>query len=115
MQEEKQNMELTNYVGEQIKKWRIMRNMNQEELAEKLHTTKQTISRYEKGERKANQEILYELAKILNVSINEFFPPLESKKEKNIVTIAAHIDEDVTEEELEDIKKYIEFIKSQRK
>lgn len=83
MQEEKQNMELTNYVGEQIKKWRIMRNMNQEELAEKLHTTKQTISRYEKGERKANQEILYELAKILNVSINEFFPPLESKKKKH--------------------------------
>ena len=33
----------------------------------------------------------------------------------SIQTIAAHIDEDVTEDEIEDIKKYIEFIKSQRK
>lgn len=33
----------------------------------------------------------------------------------SIQTIAAHIDEDVTESEIEDIKKYIEFIKSQRK
>ena len=108
-------MELSNFVGEQIKKWRLLRNLNQEELAEKLHTTKQTISRYEKGERKANQEVLYELAKLLGVSVSEFFPPLENKKEETIQTIAAHIDEDVTEEELNDIKKYIAFIKSQRK
>ncbi|MBZ5203239.1 helix-turn-helix transcriptional regulator [Planomicrobium chinense] len=34
---------------------------------------------------------------------------------RGIETIAAHIDEDVTEEEIEEIKKYIDFIKSQRK
>lgn len=34
---------------------------------------------------------------------------------KSFDTIAAHIDGDVTEDEIEDIKKYIEFIKSQRK
>lgn len=34
---------------------------------------------------------------------------------KKVETIAAHIDENVTEEELEDIQKYIEFIKSQHK
>jgi hypothetical protein len=32
-----------------------------------------------------------------------------------IDTIAAHIDADVTEEEMDDIVKYIEFIKSQHK
>lgn len=32
-----------------------------------------------------------------------------------IETIAAHIDGDTTEEELEEIARYIEFIKSQRK
>lgn len=32
-----------------------------------------------------------------------------------VKTIAAHIDDDVTEEELEDIARYIDFIKSQRK
>ncbi len=107
-------MELSNFVGEQIKKWRLMRDMNQEELAERLHTTKQTVSRYEKGERKANQEVLYELAKIFGVSVSQFFPPLDNEEEKKVDTIAAHIDDDVTEEELRDIKKYIAFIKSQR-
>ena len=102
-------MELSNFVGEQIKKWRLMRDMNQEELAERLHTTKQTVSRYEKGERKANQE-----AKIFGVSVSQFFPPLDNEEEKKVDTIAAHIDDDVTEEELRDIKKYIAFIKSQR-
>lgn len=108
-------MELNNFVGEQIKKWRLIRNMNQEELAERLNTTKQTVSRYEKGERKANQDVLFDLAKILNVSINEFFPKMESEIETKIETIAAHIDENVTEEEMASITNYIEFIKSSRK
>lgn len=30
-------------------------------------------------------------------------------------TIAAHIDDDVTEEEMEEIRRYIEFVKSKRK
>ena len=107
-------MELNNFVGEQIKKWRLIRNMNQEELAERLNTTKQTVSRYEKGERKANQDVLFDLARILNVSINEFFPKLESESDRKIETIAAHIDDDVTEEEMESIKNYIEFLKSSR-
>ncbi|WP_427137247.1 helix-turn-helix domain-containing protein [Psychrobacillus psychrodurans] len=108
-------MELNNFVGEQIKKWRLVRNMNQEELAERLNTTKQTVSRYEKGERKANQDVLFELAKILNVSINEFFPKTENESDKKIETLAAHIDDDVTEDEMEEIRKYIEFIKMKRK
>lgn len=108
-------MELSNYVGQQIKKWRNIRGMGQDELAEKLGTTKQTISRYENGDRKANQDVLFELSAILNVSINEFFPKKESIHDTRIETIAAHIDEDTTEDELEDIQRYIEFIKSQRK
>lgn len=108
-------MELNNFVGEQIKKWRLVRNMNQEELAERLNTTKQTVSRYEKGERKANQDVLFELAKILHVSINEFFPKLENKSDKKIETLAAHIDNDVTDEEMDEIRNYIEYIKMKRK
>lgn len=108
-------MELKKYVGQRIRELRLKRGLGQEDLAEKLNTTKQTISRYENGDRAANQDILFELSSILNVSINEFFPKKEEKQDNKIETIAAHIDDDVTEEELEDITKYIEFIKSQRK
>ncbi|AJD92066.1 hypothetical protein JMA_27490 [Jeotgalibacillus malaysiensis] len=39
----------------------------------------------------------------------------DPKEDKKIRTIAAHIDDDVTEEELKDIMNYIEFLKNKRK
>lgn len=67
-------MELQRYVGEKIKEFRLKRGLSQEELAELLETTKQTVSRYENGDRKANQDILFQLSTIFNVSIDDFFP-----------------------------------------
>src|SRR5690625_3864907 len=70
-------MELRTYIGKQIKKYRLRNGMNQEDLAEKLNTTKQSISRYENGERKTDQDILFNLADIFGVSINDFFPAFD--------------------------------------
>ncbi len=67
-------MDLAKYVGEQIKKFRERRNMTQDDLAEKLGTTRQSISRYEIGERKANQDILFALSDIFGVTVDDFFP-----------------------------------------
>ncbi|MFR3361842.1 MAG: XRE family transcriptional regulator [Enterococcus canintestini] len=67
-------MDLAKYVGEQIKKFRERRNMTQDDLAEKLETTRQSISRYEIGERKANQDILFALSDIFGVAVDDFFP-----------------------------------------
>ena len=77
-------MSLQRYVGEKIKEFRLKRGMSQEELADLLGTTKQTVSRYETGERKANQDILFRLSEIFNVSIDDFFP---SKKETVLKTV----------------------------
>jgi len=77
-------MSLQRYVGEKIKEFRLKRGMSQEELAHLLGTTKQTVSRYETGERKANQDILFKLSEIFNVSIDDFFP---SKKETVLKTV----------------------------
>ena len=52
-------IELTQYIGSRIKYYRKLNKMNQDELATVLNTTKQSISRYEKGIRKANQDILF--------------------------------------------------------
>ncbi|WP_438835644.1 S24 family peptidase [Streptococcus pluranimalium] len=67
-------MELKEYVGNQIKSFRKSKKMTQSELAKLLDTTKQTISRYEKGERKANQDMLFKLCDIFSVTIDDFFP-----------------------------------------
>lgn len=71
-----QEIDVNKYVANKIKEYRVRRNMPQIELAEALNTTPQTISRYEKGDRKTNQDILFQLAEIFGISINDFFPPL---------------------------------------
>lgn len=69
-------MDVNKYIGNKIREFREKRNLTQEEIAEYLDTTAQTISRYEIGDRKTNQDILFKLAEYFKVSINDFFPPL---------------------------------------
>lgn len=71
-------MDLKKYIGMRIKHFRIKKGMNQDQLAELLETTKQTVSRYENGERQANQDILFNLSSIFNISIDDFFPEKEN-------------------------------------
>ena len=68
---------ISRHVANKIKHFRNLRNMTQDDLAEKLNVSPQTVSRYENGERKANHDILFELSKALKVSISDFFPPIE--------------------------------------
>ncbi|MCH4169533.1 MAG: helix-turn-helix domain-containing protein [Streptococcaceae bacterium] len=75
--------ELAKYIGSKIKELRLIKNMTQSDLADLLKTTKQTIGRYEKGLRRANQDMLFELSDIFECSIDDFFPPIDLK-EKNI-------------------------------
>ena len=84
-------MDLKKYIGNQIKTFRKSAGFTQDELAKRLNTTKQTISRYEKGDRKANQDMLFELCDIFGVSIDDFFPSqneaLQSPTASSIQTI----------------------------
>ena len=78
-------MELNKFIGGRIKHFRESRSMTQDELAEMLKTTRQSISRYENGERKANQDLLFELASIFKVSLDDFFPEREYSHPPNLI------------------------------
>ena len=69
-------MDINKYIGNKIREYREHKNLTQDDLAEYLNTTAQTISRYEIGDRKTNQDVLFKLAKYFKISINDFFPPL---------------------------------------
>lgn len=71
------NINITNYVANRIKTFREKKNITQKELAEALNTTQQTIARYENGERKADQNVLFALANYFGISINDFFPSVK--------------------------------------
>ena len=72
---------VTKYVANKIKSFRESKNITQQELAEALGTTQQSIARYESGERKADQNILFMLSEYFGVSIDDFFPEQKRKTE----------------------------------
>lgn len=82
----KNENDLRKYAGSVIKKLRERKNMSQDELAEQLNITRQAISRYENGDRGVNQDLLFQLASIFNVKIDEFFPHLNNGYLKQEIT-----------------------------
>lgn len=58
-------------LGEKILKLRKKQELSQEQLGEKIHVTRQTISNWELGETAPNPEQLKLLSKVLHVSIDE--------------------------------------------
>ena len=60
-----------NEVAKNIKKCRLSQNMTQEELAEKMFVTRQTISNWETGKSQPDLDSLKELAVQLDVDITE--------------------------------------------
>ena len=54
-----------------LKQLRIRRNLKQEELAEKLHVTRQTVSGWETGRRQPDLDMLKKLAEVLDIDMQE--------------------------------------------
>ena len=75
--------ELIAYVGKKIKSFREKNGWTTQDLANRLHTSRVTVTRYETGARKANQDMLYKMSELFNVSIDDFFPPRDNEKQKS--------------------------------
>lgn len=60
-------------LGKQLKALRVKKGMTQEQLAQKLNTTKAAISRYEKDQRQPRLEQITEMAMILDASPDDLY------------------------------------------
>lgn len=58
-------------VGKRIQKLRIQNNMTQDKLSKKLGIDRTTLAHYEMGKRTPGIDILWEIADIFGVSIDE--------------------------------------------
>ena len=58
-------------IGNKIAEFRKKENLSQEQLAEKIDVTRQTISKWELGETNPNIEQAKKLAKVFKVSLDE--------------------------------------------
>lgn len=76
---------LAKYIGARIRFYRIENKMTQDDLGKLIGTKKSTISNYETGYRSPQQDVIFDIAEALNVSINDLFPP--TTQEGNITYI----------------------------
>ena len=79
-----------NAVGKNIKKLRIARKMTQEDLAEKMFVTRQTISNWETGKSQPDLETLSAVSEIFSVEPTELIygirPSYKRYQKKYIIT-----------------------------
>ncbi|BBE26750.1 helix-turn-helix domain-containing protein [Latilactobacillus sakei] len=114
-------MDINNYVGTKIKTFRESRDWTQDQLAEKLNTSRQTISRYESSTRKISLDTLFELSLIFDTTIDQFFPNgtkaiiTNQLDENNAKFLAAHLNKDFTDDDMAKILDYIDMIKKSKK
>lgn len=66
--------DLSYFVGSKIKDLRKKNNITQSELGRMLNVKNNTISAYERGVISTDQDVLFKLADIFKVSIDDFFP-----------------------------------------
>ena len=99
--------------AQQLKKVRKRTpHLTQMDMAKELGVAKTTYASYEQGKRTPDIEMQNRIADFFNVTL-DYLHGREQKSSFSTkqMTVAAHIDDEVTEEQMEDILSYIDFIK----
>lgn len=97
--------------GKKLKILRELRGYGVNQLSLKSGVSSSQISRFENGERNdPTFRTVNKLSKALGVSIS-YFEESSSAIDEKIQKITAYVDENITEQQMNDILDYIEFIK----
>ena len=73
-------------IGKNIKDLRIRKNLTQDELAEKLFVTRQTVSNYETGKSRPDVDMLMQIAEVMEADIHELLYGTPPAKENNQIS-----------------------------
>lgn len=121
-------------VGSLIKELRLSKGYTAKEFAKKIHVPYSTYSNYENNNREPSLDVLHKICDNLGVTIDELLQfsvlPLELRDsivdlllEDDVMVVKKNQEKDFyaffnpsdfTQDEINDIKQYIEFIKFKR-
>ncbi|MFB5518874.1 helix-turn-helix transcriptional regulator [Enterococcus casseliflavus] len=101
---------------DRLKELRASRKMTQVDLAKKLNVSQQTIGSWEVGRAEPSSEALTKIAALFETTV-DYLLGIEdnkatSKLSPKVDTIAAHIDDNVTDQQMDEILNFIEFVKN---
>ncbi|MCM6810357.1 helix-turn-helix domain-containing protein [Pediococcus pentosaceus] len=96
--------------GTRLAYLRNKKGMSQPQLAEKLSVSQSTIAMWESNKRKISAEDIVRLADLFAVTTDYL---LGRQPKDDGLLVAAHMDDDLTDEQKKEIEEYIEFKKAQ--
>ena len=100
-------------IGQRLKKLREEKDLTQAQVAKILGVSRTTYTQYETGKSEPDLATVSKLAEIYETSVDFLLGKTDIPTP--IETIAAHHEgEDWTEEELEEIERFKEFVKMKR-
>jgi len=104
--------DIGNIFTDNLKQLLQVNNMTYKELAEKIGVKASSVSMWMNGNSLPRMGTLDKLADLFNISVESL---VTTKKQNTPQTLAAHFNGDeYTEEELEEIKNFAEYVKSKR-
>ena len=105
--------DLYKFIGNKIRELRRAhagQGLRQDEVAEKLGTTANTVSRWESGTYKPSAKDIHKLSVLFGVSISVFFPQKEDPQIQALLSATG----DLRQEEMEDLIEYARFRRARR-
>lgn len=100
--------ELYEYIGNKIRELRQnfgAKGLSQEDLAKKMKTTANTISRWETATYKPSAMELHNLAKFFGVNISVFFPQMENPRLQALMSALGNLNE----EDIDELTQYAQY------
>jgi transcriptional regulator with XRE-family HTH domain len=97
-------------VGSRIQKLRKLHKITSSELASKINISQPQLSRLENNLNLAQLDTIYDICKVLNISLSEFFSPSEDTLSKDLNDIL-NAAKDLNQEDLSLVLKIINRFK----
>lgn len=98
--------------GKRLKQLRLENHLKQEELAQKIHSSKANISRYESNSVEPSLKTLNELAELFDVSVDYLLGRTIVKKQVDTIAFHSIDDSELSDEGKEELRNYLEYLKT---
>lgn len=81
--------EINQYIGKQIRMYRKVQGLTLQQLADRIHKSRASVSKYESGEITLDIETLYDISNALHINLNQLtdYQPVQETEETIVLSL----------------------------